>query len=74
MKDLMFSYDNQNGERIHRVYDHIFDFTDEVESSSESAPPMDGQNVDAYFFENPMTKLELSTVEDLYFHCQLIMK
>lgn len=74
MKDLMFSYDNKNGERIHKVYDRIFDFTDEVEQNVPDAPMMDGQNVVAYFFENPATSQQFNTVEDLYYHCQLIMK
>ena len=74
MKDLMFSYDEENGERNHKVYDHIFDFTEEVESEPESAPPLNGKNVVAYFFENPITKQQFTTIEDLYYHCNLIMK
>lgn len=74
MKDLMFSYDDKNGERIHKVYDLIFDFTDEVEQNVPDAPTMAGQNVVAYFFENPSTCQQFNTVEDLYYHCQLIMK
>ena len=74
MKDLMFSYDDKNGEKIHKVYNHIFDFTDEIEAKAENAPALDKQNVDAYFFENPMTRQHFSTVEDLYYHCKLIME
>lgn len=74
MKDLMFSYDAKTGERIHKVYDRIFDFTDAIKQKDPDAPMMDGQNVVAYFFENPSTCQQFSTVEDLYYHCQLIMK
>lgn len=74
MKDLMFSYDNKAGERIHKVYDHIFDFTDAIEQSDPESPPMDCQNVVAYFFENPLNCNHFSTIEDLYYHCKLIME
>lgn len=74
MKDLMFSYDGENGDRIHKVYEHIFDFTEEIESKLESAPPLDRKNVEAYFFEKPITKQHFSTIEDLYYHCKMIME
>ena len=74
MKDLMFSYDNANGERINKVYDRIFDFTDAVEQNDADVPPMSSQNVDAYFFENPLRHNHFATVEDLYYHCKIIME
>lgn len=73
MKDLMFSYDNENGERINKVYDHIFDFTNAVEQNDIDVPPMGSQNVDAYFFENPLRHNHFDTVQDLYYHCKIIM-
>lgn len=74
MKDLMFSYDEENGERNHKVYDHIFDFTDEIETKDNNAPPLNNGNVEAYFFENPMSKQQFTTIEDLYYHCKMIME
>lgn len=74
MKDLMISYDNENGERIHKVYDHIFDFTDALESDDVDVPMIDYQNVDAYFFENPLNHNHFDTIQDLYYHCKLIME
>ena len=74
MKDLMISYDNKNGERIHKVYDRIFDFTDAIEQSNPDAPANCCSNVTAYFFENPLTRQEFNTIDDLYYHCIAIMK
>lgn len=73
MKDLMISYDNDNGERVHKVYDHIFDFTDAIELNNTDIPLMNYKNVDAYFFENPLSHSHFNTIEDLYYHCKLIM-
>ena len=74
MKDLMISYDNENGERINKVYDYIYDFTDALESDEVDIPMMDYKNVDAYFFEKPSSHLHFDTIEDLYYHCKLIME
>ena len=74
MKDLRFSCDNKNGERVCKEYDRIFDFTDAVEKKDADVPPMSAQNVDAYFFENPLRHNHFNTVEDLYYHCKMIMQ
>lgn len=73
-QDLMFSYEDENGEKKHKVYALIYDFTDDIEEQAETAPSLSGKDVDAYFFENPMTKKHFETVEDLYYHCKMIMK
>ena len=74
MKDLMISYDDKNGERINKVYDRVFDFTDALDLKYPGAPSMDCQNVVADFFENPLSRKHFNTIEELYYHCKLIMK
>lgn len=74
MKDLMISYDDNNGERINKAYEHMFDFTDALDLKYPGAPKMDCQNVDAVFFENPLNRKHFNTIEELYCHCKLIMK
>lgn len=74
MKDLIFSYDNENGERINKVYDRIFDFTDAMELNEKDIPMMDCKNVEADFFENPLYHKHFDNLDDLYNHCKAIMK
>lgn len=33
-RDLVFNYEDGGNEKIHRVYLHIFDFTDEIDEKS----------------------------------------
>lgn len=73
MKDLAIRYDNENGERIRREYDYIFDFTKEMESDGIDIPMMDYRNVEADFFENPLLHKDFSTIEELYTHCKNIL-
>lgn len=74
MKDLKISYDNENEEKIYKEYDHIFDFTDDLESDNIDIPMMDYQNVEACFFENPLNNKCFDTIEELYHHCKSILK
>ena len=74
MIDLMFSYTNENNERITEEYRTIMDFTDQVESGEIDAPVMSGSNVDAIFFENKYNTKSFQSVKELYDHCVEIMK
>lgn len=74
MKDLVIKYDNENGERIKREYDYVFDFTNEIESNNIDIPMMDYENVEADFFENPLLHRDFNTIEELYIHCKNILK
>ena len=74
MKDLIISYDNENGERIERKYDTIMDFLDEVESDNADIPMLDYTNVSATFFENPLNTKECETIADLVTHCKNIIR
>ena len=73
-RDLIFNYSDGGNEKVHRVYLHIFDFTDEIEAKSENAPPLNGFDVNACFFGNPLTAQHFETIEDLYNHCKCIMR
>ena len=68
VQDLMFSYENENGEKVRLTHGRYISFL------AETAPPLSGKDVDVYFFENPATKQHFATVEDLYHHCKMIMK
>ena len=74
MKDLIIRYDNENGEQIKREYDHIFDFTNEMESDDVDIPMMSYENVEADFFENHLMHMEFDTIEKLYVHCKNILR
>lgn len=74
MKDLIISYDNENGERIERKYDTIMDFLDEVESDNADIPMLDYTNVSAMFFENSFNTKECDTIADLVAHCKNIIR
>ena len=49
MKDLIITYISEN-RVIKKEYDHIFDFTDEIEDTNISLPTQ--RNITATFFEN----------------------
>ena len=49
MKDLIITYTSEN-KVIKKEYDHIFDFTDEIEDTNISVPTQ--RNITATFFEN----------------------
>ena len=75
MKDLKISYDNENGQKIHAEYDTIMDFIDTIDSEDDiDIPMLDYGNVEATFFENPLIYKQFDTIEDLYNHCQEIIK
>ena len=74
MKDLEISYDNENGNRVNRSYDTIMSFLDDMDSDRVDIPMMDYENVEAIFFENSLTKKNFKTIEDLYNHCNMILK
>ena len=74
MKDLIISYDNENDNRIHREYDTIMDFLNEMISDDIDIPMLDYKNVNARFFENPLHDKTFETIKDLYLHCTMITK
>lgn len=75
MKDLKISYDNENGQRIYAEYNTIIDFIDTIDSEDDiDIPMLDYGNVEAIFFENPLIYKQFDTIEDLYNHCQEIIK
>ena len=75
MKDLKISYDNGNGQRIYAEYNTIIDFIDTIDSEDDiDIPMLDYGNVEAIFFENPLIYKQFDTIEDLYNHCQEIIK
>ena len=69
MKDLIITYTSEN-KVIKKEYDHIFDFTDEIEDTNISVPTQ--RNITATFFENRTEKF--NTMDDLYRHCVAIFK
>lgn len=69
MKDLIITYTSEN-KAIKKEYDHIFDFTDEIEDTNISVPTQ--RNITATFFENRTEKF--NTMDDLYRHCVAILK
>lgn len=69
MKDLIITYTSEN-KVIKQEYDHIFDFTDEIEDTNISVPTQ--RNITATFFENRTEKF--NTMDDLYRHCVAILK
>lgn len=74
MKDLKFSFTNENNERITEEYCTIMDFTDKIESDEVDASVLNGSDVDAIFFENKHNTKSFQTVKELYDHCVEIMK
>ncbi len=72
MKDLIITFQNENGEKVKREYERVFDFTEEIEGEGSDAPMLDYENVTAQFFENRTENF--STIDDLYKHCMEIMK
>ena len=69
MKDLIITYTSEN-KVIKKEYDHIFDFTDEIEDTNISLPTQ--RNITATFFENRTEKF--NTMDALYRHCVAILK
>ena len=74
MKDLIISYDNENGEKINAEYDTIMDFIDTMESDNIDIPMLDYENVEADFFENPLHQKHFDMIDDLYNYCKMIIK
>lgn len=69
MVDLKFSYISADGTRITKQFDTIMDFPEGIESGDIPSDMLEGTNVDAEFFENPLLNKQFNKVEDLYFHC-----
>ncbi len=72
MKDLKIKYEH-NGETFQKEYDCIFDLNDAIKNN-EDAPPLDGTNVEAIFFENELHKKKFETIEKLAEHCKKICR
>lgn len=72
MKDLIITYENGDEKILKKEYDHIYDFTEEIESDKGGIPMLDYKNVTAVFFEK--TSKHFDTIDDLYKHCVSIMK
>lgn len=75
MKELLIHYDNENGERIAKSYDFLFNFTDDIESDEIDIPMMDYQNVQADFrmSKTKYQRKSFATIKDLYTHCKIMM-
>lgn len=73
MIDLCFNYATKNSGNVTKEFDTIMDFTDAIESGDISKDILNGINVEAIFFENPLTKKHFDTVHELYNHCINIM-
>lgn len=74
MTDLKFSYTGLYGTRIVEEYSTVMDFTDAVESGNYPTENLNCKDVEARFFENPLLDQHFETVEDLYYHCEGILK
>lgn len=72
MKDLIITYENDDKTILKREYEHIYDFTEEMESDEIGIPMLDYKNVTAVFFEKNSKYFD--TIDDLYKHCVSIMK
>lgn len=68
-KALMFSCDNENGNRIERTYGCTFIFTDEIDKGLNKGYTLQSKNVDALFYENENVKKHFDTVRELYDYC-----
>lgn len=73
MIDLRFSYTTKNSGNVTEEFDTIMAFTDAIESGDISKDILNGTNVEAIFFENPLSKKHFDTVQELYEHCISIM-
>ncbi len=69
MRDLIINCSREIN-FIKKEYDHIFDFTDEIEDTNISLPTQ--RNITATFFENRTEKF--NTMDALYRHCVAILK
>ena len=74
MKDLTFSYENCNGEKIHLEYDTIMDFLNDIESNKIDIPMLDDEKVNTTFFENKLNQKKFNTIFDLVENCKNIIK
>lgn len=73
MKDLKIKY-KYNGETLKKEYDCIFDFTDAIQNKETDAPPLEGTDVEALFFENELHKETFPNIRALVKHCEEIMR
>lgn len=71
MVDLRFSYTSPQATRIHKEYETIMDFIDDVKNGNI---PLTGTCVEARFFENKLNDKKFKTVNELYYHCVNITK
>ena len=74
MKDLTFSYENCNREKIHLEYDTIMDFLNDIESNKMDIPMLDDEKVNATFFENKLNQKKFNTIFHLVEYCKNIIK
>ena len=74
MKDLVISYENENGERIYMGYNTINDFLDEMESDEIDIPMMNYANVVTRFFDNPKLDKVFPSINDLWKYCRMIVQ
>lgn len=71
MTDLKFSYTSPQAKRIHKEYETIMDFLEDVKNGNL---PLNGIQVNARFFENKLHNKQFKTLNDLYLHCINITK
>ena len=74
MKDLVINYNNENGEKITKEYDTMFDFVADMESDKTDIPMLDYRNVHAEFYGSPFITKDFDTINDLYQFCSDIVK
>lgn len=72
MKDLKIKYEH-NGETFQKEYDCIFELNDAIKNGND-APPLDGTNVEAIFFENELRHETFDSIETLARHCENICR
>lgn len=74
MKDLMIRYKNKNGDTVYTEYDTIMDFIDKMDADDVCGQMMEGENVAADFFENPLLHKRFNNINELYEHCKQIVR
>ncbi len=71
--DLVFTYNTPEGKRQCRKYPCIYNFTDAYQWHQGGHPLEKVTNIDACFFENPLSIKHFESIMELYEHCKMIM-
>lgn len=69
MRELVMSYQERDGVRVQRTYEHLDDFMEDVRRGGCLNQKLDLKNVVATFFDCDLLGLEFSTIKDLCDYC-----